>query len=110
MKPNDWRYITIKNCHRIIESIADKYPEFTYENIQEPKTWHKFNWTLQQEGISTIQIKDNQLRLVLRELSYHHRPEQQPKTPSYIPGHPDYEPEEEFECHDQNYFESDDDN
>ena len=68
MRPTDWRYITVKNVHSMIEMIVNKYEEFTFSNITQDHVFRKFYWTLQKEGISTLQIKEQQLSHAIEDL------------------------------------------
>lgn len=107
-RKNDWRYINTKNAHSIIEMLVDKYDELNYHFLQFQTS--KLLPIMWKEKISMLQLKDNQLRLVMKELHYHYEPEMQPKiNADKLVGHPEYQPEEEFEQYDQNYFDSDED-
>ena len=109
-RKNDWRYINNKNAHSIIEMLVDKYDELDYKYLQFQTA--KLLPIMWQEKISLLQLKDAQLRLVMKELHYHYHPHLQSNNSGLLPEgtpHPDYEPEEEFENNDYNFLDSDED-
>ena len=70
MKPNDWRYITIKNSHAMIEDFIEK-TKYTYEDLNSNK-WQEIKWEMQHSGISFQQLKDELLDQTIKELQVHH--------------------------------------
>ena len=60
---SDWKYLTPKNAHSIIEDFVEKNPDICFEEIISELLKNK---------ISTVQMNAKQLKKVYMELKFHH--------------------------------------
>lgn len=62
IKKNDWKYLTIKNSHSIIEDFMEKNPDTCFEEILSELLKNK---------ISTVQMNAKQIKKVYMEIKFH---------------------------------------